>query len=112
MSEERNEKASLEMKKILDYFRIIDERIKECKLKGHLQPDEKKNECGYCFQHLVYSTPETDALLAERSKLPLIQQPYDAPFISKMQKRELESQKFFDFLNGVEKLTKDGISIN
>ena len=83
--------------------RIIDARIAEC-ASGHLKPIPEKNKCNYCFQHLVYSTSETTAILKEREKFPLSSNPHDASKLIQFLSEEISVQKRADRLKGIEEL--------
>jgi hypothetical protein len=48
---------------------IIDGRIDECSLKGHLKPFPEENICTYCFQHLSYPKETTPQKIAELTSL-------------------------------------------
>ena len=94
------------MMRFIEASRMVDERIAECGKEGHRSPIPEKKRCGYCFQQLIYHTPETDEILKGRQKLPLIHQPMDAPLILKGQEEEISQQKFWDKLKGIEELMK------
>jgi len=61
--------------------RAIDRRLDECKPK-HVSPNYEKNQCDYCFQHLIYSAPKTN----------------------KSSEDGIAIQKYQDRLNGIEKI--------
>ena len=53
---------------VRDFMRAaetVDTRIKECKI-NHISPNYEKNQCDYCFQHLVYSTSPQDEIVSQK----------------------------------------------
>jgi len=40
--------------KVKKYEPVLKQRYKECDEGGHLNPDDKKNKCEYCFRRLDY----------------------------------------------------------
>jgi hypothetical protein len=83
---------------------VLDQRYHECDSKGHQKPDEKENYCGYCYRHIDYTSPETDAILEGRKNIPSMQQPLDAPVLMEKRKRDIERQKAKDYFRGVNKV--------
>ncbi|MAG78800.1 hypothetical protein CMI40_00285 [Candidatus Pacearchaeota archaeon] len=97
----------INLDKLKETKEILDKRYLECNSKGHIQPDNKENTCNYCYRTLIYKTPATDAILKDREKLPIQHQPMDAPIIMEKGKREIESQKFMDRMQGLTKLEEE-----
>lgn len=58
--------------------------------------------CGYCFRHLKYRTPKTDAILESRKDLSWLEAPVDAPYIEDLQKQEIAPQRMTDRFSGLQ----------
>jgi len=88
---------------------VLDNRYRECDTSGngHLKQDQENNYCNYCFRHLSYKTPETDAILESRKNLSIWQQPLDAPFIREEREREIGPQKAKDYFDGISNLEQE-----
>lgn len=82
----------------------LDKRYRECDSKGHQAVEE--NYCNYCFRHLEYKAPRTDAILKEREKLHPYNKPLDAPVMAEERRREIELKKFMDKTEGLQKIIK------
>jgi hypothetical protein len=87
-------------------IRLLYRRYNECDKLGHQLLDKDKNYCNYCFRHLEYKSPKTDKILEERSRLPDMLDPADAPLIVEKRTSEIRCQKITDFFNGVMKIKK------
>jgi len=74
-------------------------RYTKCDEQGHR--DIRESFCGYCYRHLEYSTPKTDAISHSRKNLPFELMPLDAPEMFKKRNEEIEKQKSKDFLEGM-----------
>ena len=88
------EKANLE----------LEGRYSECDRHGHKEEDEENNICEYCFRHLEYGTPKTDAKYSYRKGLSIWHQPLDVAVTSQERRDEIAQQKSLDRIMGIEKL--------
>lgn len=82
-------------------YAMLKERYEKCDSKDHIFPDYDANKCQYCFRTLKYQTPETDKIIESRKDLPLLKEPYDAPYLKTIRDREIDSQKSRDYFRGL-----------
>jgi hypothetical protein len=90
------------LNQLSDGEQVLLDRYKTCGTKGH--QNAEGNYCSYCYRHINYETPETNRIIEGRKHLTIYQQPLDAPLIIDQMKREIDSQKAMDFLQGLAKL--------
>lgn len=97
--------AELIVESLVNTKELLQRRYDECDSEGHKKPSG--NYCNYCYRHLMYFTPETDAKLRKRKNTPLKFQPCDAPIILKEKQEEIKFQKFYDLCDGVKRITEE-----
>jgi len=87
---------------IQPYPVLLSKRYEQCDSRGHL--NKKGERCLYCYRHLAYHAPQTEAILRQRESLPLMKQSLDAQLIMLGREREIGSQKTVDYFQGINKL--------
>jgi len=97
------EQIKQNIRRYKEFNRELDKRYSECDSQGHLKPDKENNYCNYCFRHLSYSAPNTDAILEEREAFPETQLP-DLSIILEQRRIEIDSQKSLDRFSGLIKV--------
>ena len=83
------------------FSKELNSKIKECGGEGHKEPDTTNNYCHYCHRHLKYEAPEADKIRKNIQDNSLYPQFCDESLIKRLETAEIESQKRFDFDNGL-----------
>jgi len=82
----------------------LERRYQECDNEGHYSPNSENNICYHCFRQLKYKTPEIDAIMEERKKIPMIHKPLDATYWKRERERKIEHQKSLDLSRGLRRI--------
>ena len=94
--------------KYMELDKKLMRRYEECNTpQGHRKPHTEDNYCTHCYRPLEWKTPETEAILAFRKDLPLMQIPMDAPRIHKVEQEEIALQKSLQRFKGLRMLEQE-----